>query len=235
MKGHNIMTFMTIFAVFGLFFSCTDFFSTSLAPWAARDPSSLIPPVTMENVNDLIASSENNPDMSFEILVKIQEALENADPGAASSLQAAALEAAANASGFGQTLLNKASDISQLMEDKDNAKGLVIDAINDMPNLKETGELLTAILPDPSTPEFADFIAKADADDLATAAAVLLASTAKDNLDSEDFLTTFDPSAPDLPPSATLAIELAKAAAQKYEENESAGRLQDILEGLNLV
>jgi hypothetical protein len=223
------------FAIICLFFSCTDFFSTSLAPWAARNPDSLVPPVTTGNVDELVAGAENNPDLSLAILKKIKEALEGANPDDASSLQSAALEAAANASGFGPTLLNKASDISEIMENPDNVKGLVIDAINDMPNLKETGETLIAIVPDPSTPEFADFVAKADADDLATAAAILLASTAKDSLDGEGFINDFDPSAPDIPPSATLAVELAKAAAQKYSETESGGRLKDVLEGLNLV
>jgi hypothetical protein len=215
-----------------LFFSCTDFFSTSLAPWAARDPYSLIPAVTPGNVNDLIADSENNPDMSLAVLKKIQDALEGAGPDDAGTLQAAALGAAANASGFGPAVLNKADDISKLMEDKDNAKNLMFEAINDMPNLEETSETLTAILPKPGTAEFDTFIEKADADDLATAAAVLLAAEAKGK--GDDYINTFTPetAATD---SAKLALELAGAAARKYEETNTGGRLKDILEGLNLV
>lgn len=227
----NAVRFGIFFMMWPLLFSCTDFFSTSLAPWAARDPNSLIPPVTTGNVDELIAGAENNPDMSLAILKKINDALKGADADEASSLQAAALEAAANASGLGPAILNQADDISQIMEDKDNAKGLVIDALNDMPNLKETGETLTSILPEPGTPEFAAFVEKADADDLATAAAILLAAEAKNQ--GEDYINTFDASA--ATGSAKLAVELAAAASRKYEETESSSRLKDILEGLNLI
>jgi hypothetical protein len=235
MKGKYFVRFVIVFILWPLFFSCTDFFSTSLASWAARDPASLIPAVTTGNVDELIDDSENNPDMSLAVLKKIGDALERASPDDASTLQAAALEAAANASGFGPTLLNKASDISSLMEDKNNAKGLIIDTINDMPNLQETGEILTAVIPEPDTPEFDAFIEKADADDLATAAAVLLAAEAKSSSDSGDYINNFDSSASGLSPSANLAVKLAGEASKKYEETNSTSRLKDILEGLNLV
>jgi hypothetical protein len=32
-----------------------------------------------------------------------------------------------------------------------------------------------------------------------------------------------------------LALELAKAASQKYEDTNTSGRFKDLLEGLNLV
>jgi hypothetical protein len=119
------------------------------------------------------------------------------------------------------------------MEDKDNAKGLIIDAINDMPNLKKTGETLTSILPAPDTPEFTACVEKADADDLATAAAILLAAEAKGK--GDDYINNFDPDDALATDSAKLAVGLANAALKKYEETESAGRLKDILEGLNLI
>ncbi|MDR2258061.1 MAG: hypothetical protein LBE14_02805 [Treponema sp.] len=231
MKSGNIVYVGIFFMVLPLFFSCTDFFSTSLASWAARSPDSLIPTVTAGNVDELIANSENNPDMSLAVLKKIEDALKNAGSGEASALQAAALGAAANASGFGSAILNKADDISKIMEDKDNAKGMVVDAIQDMPNLKETSETLTTILPKPGTGEFDAFVEKANPDDLATAAAVLLAAEAKGK---ENYIDTFDPGAADTE-SAKLAVELARAASRKYEEDNSTGRLKDILEGLNLV
>jgi hypothetical protein len=188
--------------------------------------------VTTGNVDELIANSENNPDMSLAVLKKIQDALKDAGSDDTSTLQAAALGAAANASGFGPAILNKADDISKVMEDKDNAKSLVIDAINDMPNLKETSETLTTILPKPGTSEFSAFVEKANADDLATAAAVLLAAEAKGK--DESYINTFDPNTA-ATGSTKLAVELARAASKKYEDDDSPGRLKDILEGLNLV
>ncbi|MDR1098897.1 MAG: hypothetical protein LBL28_00300 [Treponema sp.] len=227
--------FLFCLAAAGLVFSCTGFFSTSLATWAARDPNAVLPPVTTGNVTDLISSSENNPDMSLAVLKKIKDAVDNASPETASSLQAAALQAAANASNMGPTLLNKVANISDVTDNMDDAKQLVIDTINEMSNLSETSSTLTAVLPEPGTPSFDAFIEKANADDLATAAAVLIAAEAKGKVDGDEFINNFDPANPDLSSSAVLAIELAKAASQKYENGSSGSRLKDIIAGLNLI
>jgi hypothetical protein len=173
--------------------------------------------------------------MSLEILKKINDAVNGAGGDDASALQAAALQAAANASSLGPTILNKADDISKVIDNPEGARDLVIGAINDMPNLAETSNALNNILPDPGTPAFDAFVEKASADDLATAAAVLLAAEAKNMVDDEDYIKNFNPAAPDLSDSAKLAVELAKAASGKFDEDDSNSRLKDILGGLNLV
>jgi hypothetical protein len=214
--------------------SCTDFFSTSLAPWASRDPASVIPAIDANNVNDLIALSENNPDMSLEVLNKITAAIQDAGEDDASSLRAAALQAAANASSLGPTLLNKAGDISGVIEDPDGARNLIIDTINDMPNLEATRDALNSILPEDG-PAFDAFVEKASADDLAIAAAVLLAAEAKVEIDSGDYINNFDPENPNLSSSALLAVSLATEASKKYAADDSGSRLKEILDGLNLA
>jgi hypothetical protein len=230
-RVNQFFRFFAVLVAAGLVCSCTEFFSTSLAPWAARDASSLIPPVTTGNVNDLITGSENNPDMSLAVLKKIQDAVNGASAEEASSLQAAALQAASNASGIGPVLLNKAGNISDVVNNPDSARDMVVDAINEMPNLKETGEALAAVLPEPGTPAFDAFVEKASADDLATAAAVLLAAEAKDK--DADFINNFDPAAANTS-SAQLAVALGTAASKKFDEGDSSGRFKDILGGLNL-
>ncbi|GHV94773.1 hypothetical protein AGMMS50293_10930 [Spirochaetia bacterium] len=211
--------------------SCSQFFSTSLAPWAARDPASLIPPVTTGNVNELIEMAENDPDMSLEVLKRIKDAAQNADSDKAGDLQAAALKAAANASGIGSALLQQAGNISELMDNADNAIDLIVDVLNSMNNLNAAGDNLVEILPTPGTSEFDAFVAKSSADDLAIAAAVLLAAEAKSVSDSKDYLDSFDGSGTG--PQVELAIALAKAADTKGMELSSS--LKDILGGLNLV
>jgi hypothetical protein len=211
--------------------SCSQFFSTSLAPWAARDPASLIPPVTTGNVGELITMSENDPDMSLEVLKRIKDAAKNADPDKASDLQAAALKAAANASGIGSALLQQAGNISELMNNAGNPQDLIVNTLNSMNNLNSAGDNLVEILPAPGTPEFDAFVAKASADDLAIAAAVLLAAEAKSAVNSEDYINSFDGTGTG--PQVELAIELAKAADAKG--TELSGALKDILDGLNLI
>ncbi|MDR2094141.1 MAG: hypothetical protein LBP76_01315 [Treponema sp.] len=223
-------------ALLCLLASCTQFFSTSLAPWAARDPASLIPPVTTGNVHDLIGTAENDPDMSLALLKGINDAMAGASAEEKVKLQTAALEVAVNASSLGPSLLNKVEDSSALAEDPQKAKQMVLDSLNDMENLTSTADTLALILPDPSDEAaFGAFTDTADADSLAMAAAVLLAAEAKKEANSGDFLENFDPADTALSDSAKLAVKLAEAAKTKNDNNnEGSGMLKDMLEGLNL-
>jgi hypothetical protein len=219
-----------------LFSSCTDFFASSLAPWAARDPASLIPPVTSGNVDELVKSAENNPDLSLELLKGIEKAARDAKGGEKSDLQAAALKAASNASGLGSALMHEAGNIAEIMENKDNAPHLVAGILENMGNLTETGAVLSAVLPEPGTAEYDAFVKKSSADDLAVAAAILLASEAKSQDSSEDYLSSFDSSDPGaLSESELLAVELAKSALAKEGDSGLSGRLKEILEGIHLL
>jgi hypothetical protein len=186
--------------------------------------------VNTGNVKDLIAGSENNPDMSLELLKKIRDAAGDAGGDEAAELQAAALQAAVNASGLGGAMLNSVDEIAKFMDDPEASKNLS-KTINDMPNLEETGEVLTETLPEPGTPEFDAFVDKADPDDLAAASVALLASEARGQ--DEDFIDNFDPDAADTG-AAKLAVALAEAAAKKYEDDNSDSPFKDLLEGLNL-
>jgi hypothetical protein len=225
--------------------SCTDFFSTSLAPWAARDPSKLVPAVTTGNVDELIALAENNPDMSLEVLKKIKNAAENASPEDKAKLQAAALEASVNASGLAQAVLNNAGEIASI-ENTDDAKKLVLDAINSMPNLEDAGALLNQIIPPPADPlhpeddpAFTSFTDNASVDELAMAALVLIAGEAKQTANSggsaslEDYIDSVDPANPTV--SQELAVAMALAATVAGRADELSGPMRDALGGLNLI
>jgi hypothetical protein len=187
-------------------------------------------------VDDLIEAAENDPDLSLEVLKGIDKALEDAGDDEKSTLQAAALEAASNASGMGTALLHQAGNIAEVLENTDNAGKLVADTLEDMDNLTETSEVLMNILPEPGTPEYAAFAEKASADDLAMAAALMLAAEAKEKQDSEDYFNSFDPGA-SASPRESMAVELAKTALEKGDEPGSglSDRLKQILEGLNLL
>jgi hypothetical protein len=206
-----------------IFFSCSDVFTTSLASWAQRDPSSLIPPVTTGNVDELILMTENSPDQSLALLKSI------ASTGADPKLQSAALKAAANASGLGAAILQHADDISTI--DDSNAKELVIDSLNSLGNVVETGNVLASLLPDPAdTANWNNFIDTSSAEDLAMAAAVLLAGKARESGDPENYIDSF-PSSPQPGSPEALARDLADAARSK---NSGGGFLEDMLNGLNL-
>ncbi|MDR1239023.1 MAG: hypothetical protein LBK27_02830 [Treponema sp.] len=233
--------YMTLlFSALGMVFfaaSCTGFFSTSLAPWAARNPVSLIPPVTVDNVAELISYSEGDPDMSYAVLQNIKDAMEGAGADEASILQAAALQAAANASNLGPVLIGQIANIAEITEILDDPEGvanLVTQTLNELTNLEDTSAILAGVLPDPGdATAFEAFVNQAKPDDLAVAAAVLLAAEAKGN--SDDFFTDFNPEEPSNSDAAKLAVALAQAAIGKYEDAGSNSRLKDILNGLNLI
>jgi len=223
--------------LFFLFFlsSCTDFFSTSWAKWAVRDPSKLIPNVTLGNVNDLIDMAENDPGLSFEVLQKIAEAAAKASGDEKAGLQAAAVGAAVNAVGLGQTIIGVAGDLANIdTGNTDDAKSLAISAINNMPNLEGTGDALYNMLPSPGSDEFDRFVENASAEDLAMAAVLLLAGDAKKNGgDSDDYENYVDGFRDDPSPQAELAIALAESIKTKPDA-ELPSSIQSILDGLNL-
>ncbi|HCC38252.1 MAG TPA: hypothetical protein DEQ14_11970, partial [Treponema sp.] len=164
-----------------------------MAPWAARNPDNVVPNVTVGNVKELVSETGSNPDLSYSLLKKIQDTVDGANANDTAVLQSAALGAAANATGLGPVILNQAGDIINALSDNDKAQDLIVKTLNDMQHLEDTGSILTAVLPEPDTPEFTAFVEQASADDLAIAAAVLLAGQAKQQGDSGSYLSNFDP------------------------------------------
>jgi hypothetical protein len=234
MKGH-IVFLPGMAAILVLCGACSDFFSSSLAPWAARDPSRLVPPVTVGNVRELILRAENNPDLSLEVLKGILDAVVTSAGSDRAALQAAALQAAANASGLGVNLLNQAGDLD-VFTDPAMTKELVKAGINSSDNLVESGSVLAAALPNPDDDAaYAAFVAAAVADDLAMAAMVLLASEAKQTGDSSAYIDSFNTTGSPLNQSEKLALKLAESAAQKYDAEGGTGPLKDILDELHLI
>jgi hypothetical protein len=233
MKNRFILGLFSGIMVF--FISCTEFFSTSLAPWAARDPDKLIPTVTASNVSGLVEKAENDPDLSLALLKKISDAAKNASDKDKAELQNAALGAATNAAGLGQAVLNNAGKIAS-MNDPDEAKELLTKAINDMANLEAAASVLTGTLPDPTdAASLTKFTDAANPDDLATAAALLLAGEAKKNGDVDSYINNFAKDGPNQTPTEKLAIKMAEAALNKYTAVGVDGPLKDLLDGLNLI
>jgi hypothetical protein len=204
-----------------VFVSCTDFFTNSWAKWAARDPASLIRNVTAGNVDEYIAMAENNPDLSLEVLKGIGKSVGSASGADKTKLQNAAVTAAVNASNLTNTLMQNAPAVSDL-ENADEVKGLITNTLNSMNNLAPASDALIGILAQ-DTP---GFIASASADDLATAAALILAGEAKkaDNLDIFS-----DYQGPGTNTSLALAEELATAALDKQSANGESSKLLDLL------
>jgi hypothetical protein len=216
--------------------SCTDFFSSSWGTWAARDPSELVPPVTPGNVKELVSMAENDPDLSLEVLKGIKKAVGKAGGQDKAKLQNSAITAAVNASNMGNALLNNAADLAG-MEDAEMVKDLLIDTINGLGNLTSAADNLTVILPDPSdTAAFGAFVDSASADDLALAAALIMAGDAKKSGDPDAYMSGYTPGSP-ATPTAALAEELAAEASLKYSDPgyTGGGILGDLLGSLGLI
>jgi hypothetical protein len=212
--------------------SCMDFFTSSWAPWARRDPASQIKSINTGNVHQYIADAETDAALSLEVLKGIRDALGSADPADAAFLEAAALKAAANAAGLGPALLNSLSDtgkIGEAAEDPAKAKALIAGTIGKMSNLEETRNTLLEILPPPGTPEFARFAAASDINDLALAAAVLVSAEAYSHPGGAgNYLDSFTGSG-GVTPAEKMAYELSLSAVQKYDDSGAEGLVKDIL------
>jgi len=213
-------------------FSCRQFFTNSLAEWAARDPSSLVPKVNSSNVSELVDSFADSPDHSLELLEEIEDALDGSNAQETAILQTAALEAAANASGIVPALLENSDDILEAMEDEEAIIDLIDSTVNSLDNLAESAALLLDILPDPTdTGAFDAFIENADPEDIAMAAIVLLASEASASGGVEAYINSFDPDTP-ASDAEIMAVALAEAAAAAEGPD---GTIADFLENINLL
>jgi hypothetical protein len=230
MKAINFFSLLTL--VFAVFAACTDFFTTSLASWAQRDPSSLIPPVTKDNIAELIELTENDPAQSLALLKKIAGTNPRNNP----VFQTAALQTAANASGLGAAIMKNVGDIGSMTEEK--ARAIVAGTVKNMSNLAETSKILQSILPDVNAPGFnpdtdpawQSFVNNSSAENLGLAAAVILASVASTKPDPAFYFANFDPDYPD-PGPEKFAVQLAVAAQGMLSEDSF---LNELMRGLGL-
>jgi hypothetical protein len=235
-KPAAVIPFLCILMTASSFTSCQDFFSSSLFPWAARNSSSLIPPVTADNVDELIKMAENNPDLALAVLKGIQKGLKGASFSEAGRLRAAAIRAAVNAVAIGPSLLGNLGEVSASMN-QDKAVKFVTDAVGDMKNLSAARDILAAITPDPQKDKkaFDAFISAAEAEELAIASLTFIAAEAKDKGDNmNDYVASFD-SSRTLSVPEKLAVRFAAEAVLKTDEKKYNGSLRSLLEGLNLI
>jgi len=232
MKNKNSVSILLFLPLALLFFSCTDFFSTSLAPWAARNPDKLVPPVTVSNVDELISMAENNPDLSLSVLKKINEALGKDMPKKDKlKLQTASVGAAVNAAGLGQAVLGSLDDLETVLTEED-AKDLFFKALDKMDNVEDAASVLFNTLPK-SGEAFDDFTKEASVDELALAAMVLICGEAKKNGDDLDgYIDNFVHNPND---TEELAIALALAAVVEERKDELSDTFKNILKSINLI
>jgi hypothetical protein len=231
-KGLNFVVCLLIAGLAaGSFMSCTDFFTSTWAEWARRDATKMAPKVTAANIRDLIDQAQGNPDLSLDLLKKIEEALKDPKltPAERSILRAAALEAAVNASGIASSLLNGVGDLLAAMGSGDagSATGILSTLVGGMTNLEETSSALNAIFGgmDPESDEFQGFVDESDVEGLALSSLVLIAAEAnKANKDIEEYITKFNPNDP--PDNLTLVVKLADATAGKMGAGSPLGGLQ---------
>lgn len=224
------------FAVLSFFpLSCKQFFSTSLASWAARDPSSLVPSVSASNVNELIDQSANNPALALEVLKGIQSAASGASGQDLITLQVASVTAASNASGLGTAILQNAGNIVDSLSGSSSTAvvDLVSNAVSGLTQLAPSGSALVAILPSPSdAAAYNAFVAQAAPEDLAMAAVTILAAQAQASGNVTDYINNFSPA---VGTPEYLAAQLATSAKTKYAAEGGTGPLADILAALKLT
>jgi hypothetical protein len=196
----------------------------------------MIPPVTTDNVDELIKMAENDPDLALAVLKGIQTALKGASGSEAGRLRAAAVRTATNAAAIGSSLLNNLGEVSASMN-RGKAVQFATDAMNGMKNLSETRDILVAVIPDSKADKegFDAFINAARAEELAIASLTLIAAEAKEQGDNVNgYVTSFDPSRT-LSPPEKLAIKFAGEAVKKTFDEKYNGSLKSLLEGLNLI
>jgi hypothetical protein len=114
-KINKIKALAVAFAVLFLMNSCADFFSTSWGEMFKRDPKKV--KVTTSNVYDLLDTAKGDPELSREILNKI-----NAD--SPDTLKLAAIKAANQAAGISTVALENIKDLINAVDSSDKETAL---------------------------------------------------------------------------------------------------------------
>jgi hypothetical protein len=218
-----------------LLFSCTQFFSNSWAPWAARAYDKIIPTVTVDNVDELISIFENDPNGSLALLKKIRDAHNDES---SPELEAAALKAAVNSIGLVSAIAGATGNMND-WGDPEKARNKFDSVLDDMENLEDASEVLFEILPGPDDKEaWANFTKSASADDLAMGAILLLLGAASGNVDfnNPDEFDEFTNNPGN--EKIALARALVDASIEKTDDKSNddglSDSLIDILKSLNL-
>ncbi|MDR0600872.1 MAG: hypothetical protein LBG42_00690 [Treponema sp.] len=212
-----------------LFSSCTNFFSTSLASWARRDPSALIPAVMAGNVNGLVEKAANDPALSLALLKSIRDAVRGTFGTGRTVLQAAAVKAAVNAAAPASAVLNHIDEDTEI--NSGNAADLFNRIVSDIKNLPETAGALKEALPAaavPGDPEFDAFTGAADPYYLAMAAMVIFADDAVRSGNSAAYISGYT-----FPGRSSLVEALVQAAQDKG--GDKLGIVGDLLDNLHLT
>jgi hypothetical protein len=116
-------------------------FTSSWAPWAARDLNAILPEVNSGNARDMVDQFADDPDMSLEILKKIAAAINKTkSPEEKTKLRTAALDAAINASGIMDAFIGSITDF--LEDDKRDLK-MVVDTFG---GIKNTESISTSLV-----------------------------------------------------------------------------------------
>jgi hypothetical protein len=119
-----------------VFLGACEVFTSSWAPWAARDLDAILPEVNGGNARDMVDQFADDPDKSLQILKKIAAAInKTSNEAEQAKLRAAALDAAVNASGIMDAFLGSMTDfleegegdfdtVVELFESIKNTKGI---------------------------------------------------------------------------------------------------------------
>lgn len=234
---------LTVWGIFGMA-SCQNVFTTSLAKPFARDPASLVPKVTAKNAANVAAQVENDPDASLEVLEDLSSLVANSSGTKQTELVVLALNVSSSASGVGGALLQKVDPIADLLKDgdfnddatQDELFAVIDSALSSMDNLSDSASTLEDILNTPGVT--VDSIKDtATADEMAMAAIVLLSNSASSGGGVSTYVDTLGTNKTNgtLTASEQLAIDLAEAAAAKYQADGGTGPLADVLDALNLT
>lgn len=223
--------------------SCQQFFTTSVAATLARDPASLVPAVSSTNAAELAAAVSDDPDASLVVLSGLEDLIAAAPAEEQAELAALALDVASNASGVGGALLTTVDSLAGILtggdlSDPETLDGLfttIDEAIAGLGNLGDTSTSLVAILSG-TTATIDDIAETATAEELAMAAIVLLSANAQNDAGGvAGYVGGLDPNSSSLSASEQLAVDLAAAAAAKYDAEGGTGPLASILSSLNLT
>lgn len=197
--------------------SCQELFTTSLAAGLARNSDSVYADVEIKDFDAAIESAVSSIEDTLALMHRIEVLADGAQGSDAIACARAAAELAGPSLGLVPLIVSIFD--TQSSEDEVDIGVLIDDAISTMSHLGEVSEILAAVIPEPGTSDWDDFVAVTDSSSLIFSGVVLVFSQIPESESPAEWLANLDLSDPDLEGPLALGASLVYAAFDEPPED----------------
>ncbi len=210
-----ILSFLSL-ALF-LLTGCQELFTTSLAASLARDEKKLYANVTIDELPAIIENLKKSPssEAARALLARIESLASSASPKDKLTLAVEAVELSAMALDLTAVFLE---NIDYILEAETPEEIDIAEVFSSIAHVEEIASALQAVLPEPGTESWDEFVDSASEEALMFAAFAIVANETMNHEDPAEYFFNLGPDSNNENPSLELASALIEASSEEPSE-----------------